>query len=67
MASRFLAGQHPELGTVYAAIDPEARFTTPAVRPSRFAASLAPFCCEEAARAALKGAGAVEAEADGGR
>ena len=59
MSAHFLTGTHPELGTVYAAIDPSARYTTPAVRPSRLAAVLAPFCCEEAARAALRGAGAA--------
>jgi hypothetical protein len=45
-------------GTLYAAVDPTARFVTPAVKEMRFASLLSPFADEAAARAALEAAGA---------
>ncbi len=55
---KYLTGQHPEKGQMFAAIDVRARFTEAAVAPLRFAAFLTPFASEGAARAALEAAGA---------
>lgn len=57
--ARIIAAHHPELGAMFAAVDPSARFTTPGLRPSRFAAQLAPFRDERDAIAALNSAGAT--------
>ena len=57
MSSRVITGEHPERGTLWAAIDPAARFIVPGVKESRFAARLAPFTDEASARVALKAAG----------
>jgi hypothetical protein len=60
----FLIGQHPRRGALWAAIDPQARFTKAEVADRRFSAYLAPFTSEEAARAALGAAGAQHIEAE---
>lgn len=58
MPSRVLQAEHPERGTLFAAVDPSVRFIEGGVRGSRFAARLAPFPDEASARQALKSAGA---------
>lgn len=58
----FIEATHPELGRIFAAVDGSARFTTAELRPSRFAASLAPFPDEAAALFALARIGATVAE-----
>lgn len=59
MNEPLITGRHPELGLMYAAIDPDVRFVEPAVRASKLGARLAPFRSEDEARAALEAAGAV--------
>lgn len=54
-----LIGRHPELGSVFAAVDSEARFVRGEIRPSKLGALLAPFRNATEARAALKAAGAA--------
>lgn len=56
--TRLIIARHPELGPMFAAIDPMARFTTPSVSPSKLSAHLAPFPDENAASIALEAAGA---------
>jgi hypothetical protein len=53
-----IEADHPQLGRLFAAVDPSVRFVTGRVEGSRFAALLAPFQTAEAARAALAEAGA---------
>jgi hypothetical protein len=60
----FLIGQHPRRGALWAAIDPQVRFTKAEVADRRFSAYLAPFPSEAAARAALAAAGAQHIEAE---
>lgn len=54
--------KHPTLGTIFAAVDSAVRFTPPRIGDTRFGAVLTPFATEEAARAALRAAGAEPAE-----
>lgn len=54
-----LVGRHPELGDAFAAFDRKARFTVPAIAPTKFAAWLKPFGSREDATAALETAGAT--------
>jgi hypothetical protein len=61
--TRVLSSEHPDRGTLYAAVDPGVRFIVGGVRESRFAARLAPFADEASARQALEGAGKPLAEA----
>lgn len=56
---QIVIARHPELGLMYAGVDPSVRFTEPGVQASRLGATLAPFPTEEAAKAALKAAGAT--------
>lgn len=65
MSGRFLTGSHPEHGRMWAAIDPQVRFTTPQLRPSRLGAMLAPYPSEEAARAAFASSGIEPDRANG--
>lgn len=55
--SPVITAQHPSRGTLYAAIEPTARFVRPEVRDSRFGARLAPFASINDAKAALTAAG----------
>jgi hypothetical protein len=55
---RLLTATHPELGMLWAAVDPFVHHIEGAVRESRFAARLAPFRSEADAKAALSEAGA---------
>lgn len=57
-SSSLIAGRHPTLGVLYAAVDPEARYVQPKVSELRFAALLTPFRSEAEAEAALIEAGA---------
>lgn len=57
MGKRFLTAEHPEHGTLWAAIDPDAHHLDSRVAQRRFAAFLAPFRSEEEAAAALLEAG----------
>ena len=57
-APRFLTGRCPS-GLLWAAIDANVNYLQPRIAESRFAAYLAPYRSEEAARAAL-----IEACAD---
>ena len=58
----FLIGTHPERGQLWVAIDANAHHLQPRVGERRFAAYLAPYPNEEAARRALIGAGAQSIE-----
>lgn len=58
VASGVVAGRFADLRPAYAAFDGSARFVTGGVRPSRFAAQLAPFRSQAEAEAALLAAGA---------
>jgi hypothetical protein len=58
----FLIGRHPDRGLLWASIDPSARFLAAEIAQQRFAAYLAPFTSEDAARAALTAAGAERIE-----
>ncbi len=64
---RFLIGQHPDQGELWAAIDTQAHHLHPGVRERRFAAYLSPYPSEEAARHALIAAGAMHIEREAGR
>ncbi len=55
---RYLSGRHPERGRLWAAVDGNALFTSPEVRPSRVGSMLAPYPTAEGAEAALNAAGA---------
>jgi hypothetical protein len=54
-----LTGNHPERGTLWAAIDPTVHHVEGAVRETRFGARLAPFKNIEEAEAALIAVGAA--------
>lgn len=56
---KYLVGEHPERGRLWAAVDPECISTTGRVEDLRFAAFLAPFKSAEEARSALIAAGGV--------
>jgi hypothetical protein len=56
--SKIISGEHPMLGTLYAAVDPEARYVQPKVSELRFAAMLTPYRSAAEAEAALIEAGA---------
>ena len=60
---RFLIDKHPDQGLL-AAIDPHVRFTGSQIGETRFGGYLKPFPCEDAAREALRGAGAANIEAE---
>ncbi len=60
--SFIFSGEHPTLGTLYAAVDPSARYVTGRVSELRFAAMLTPFKAVADAEAALAEAGAVLAQ-----
>ena len=62
---QFLTGKHPTRGLLWASIDPNVNYLEPRITEGRFAAYLAPFRSEEAARAALSEAGATHIEAEG--
>lgn len=64
---KFLTGRHPERGLLWASIDPNVNYLEPRISEGRFAAYLAPFRSEEAARAALLETGAIQIEAEAGR
>jgi hypothetical protein len=64
---RFLIGRHPARGLLWVAVDPKVNFLEPQITESRFAAYLAPYTSEEAAREALIAAGAVNIEAEQGK
>ncbi|WP_422057973.1 hypothetical protein [Sphingomonas sp.] len=53
MRGPVLTAEHPTRGHLFAAVDPAARFVTPAVEATRFAARLKPFANEADAQAAL--------------
>ena len=55
--TRFLTASHPQRGTVWAAYDPDALCTAPAVCDRRFSAYVAPHKSQDLARAALIDAG----------
>jgi hypothetical protein len=61
---KFLTGKHPQRGLLWAAIDGNVNYLEPRITETRFAAYLAPFASEEAAREALSRAGAVNIEAE---
>jgi hypothetical protein len=54
MRPNFISAKHPELGRLWAAIDPTARFTEPQLRETRLGAMLAPFGTEAEALAAFR-------------
>jgi len=60
----FLTGRHPRRGVLWAAIDANVHYLEPQVTETRFAAYLAPFTDEQAARSALTAAGAKHVEAE---
>jgi hypothetical protein len=53
-----ISGKHNALGTLFAAVDPSARYVQPKVAELRFAALLTPFNTVAEAEAALSEAGA---------
>jgi hypothetical protein len=57
MSTSFLTGKLPNSGIVWAAFDPDALCTAPAVTSRRFSAYVAPHKTEAAARSALIDAG----------
>ncbi len=57
-AARYVIGEHPQLGRLWAAIDPAAHHVEGRVAERRFSAFLAPFKSHEEAVAALLAAGA---------
>lgn len=58
-ASNLLAAEHPERGTLWAAVDPSVHHIEGRVAELRFGARLAPFKSHEEAQAALVAAGCV--------
>lgn len=60
-----ISAVHPTRGTLFAAVDPSARYCKPLACEMKFAAMLAPYPTAEAARAAAADAGAVLAEGGG--
>ncbi|MGZ2410751.1 hypothetical protein ACUXST_000148 [Sphingomonas sp. F9_3S_D5_B_2] len=63
-APKFLIGKHPNRGLLWAAVDPNARFTGSELGETRFAGYLRPYCDEQSARDALTAAGATNIEAE---
>lgn len=59
LASLTISGALPDGSTLYAAVDPTARYCKPLPCKIKLAALLAPFTSLRAARAALEAAGAV--------
>lgn len=59
-STAILTGDHPERGTLYAAIDAGAHHVTGRVADRRFGAFLSPFASMEAAQAALAAEGCRE-------
>ncbi len=57
-AARYVIGEHPQLGQLWAAIDPAVHHVEGRVAERRFSAFLAPFKSREDAEAALTAAGA---------
>jgi hypothetical protein len=64
---KFLIGKHPDRGLLWASVDPNVNYLEPRITEGRFAAYLAPYRSEDAAREALLGAGATHIEAEAGR
>jgi hypothetical protein len=60
--TRIITAEHPKMGTLYAAIDPRVHHVAGRVAERRFGAFLAPFPDEICAIAALRAAGAKNAE-----
>jgi hypothetical protein len=63
----FLTGRHPDRGLLWASVDPNVNYLEPHITEGRFAAYLAPYRSEDAAREALGEAGATHIEAEAGR
>ena len=61
---RFLVGRHPDRGLLWASVDANVNYLEPRLTEGRFAAYLAPFTSEDAARAALIAAGAEHIEVE---
>ncbi len=61
----FVTAEHPERGTLWAAIDEQAHHLTGKVAERRFGAFLAPFQSREQAAAALRLAGCAMERANG--
>lgn len=57
LANNLLTASHPELATLWAAVDPSVHHIEGGVRGSRFGARLAPFKTHAEAEAALIAAG----------
>lgn len=55
--SRFVTATHPDLGMLWAAVDPETHHTEGRVAERRFAAFLSPFKSRSEAEAALIASG----------
>jgi hypothetical protein len=62
--ARFLIGQHPDRGLLWASIDEQMHHVESAIGETRFSGYLKPFPREDAARAALRAAGAVNIEVE---
>ena len=58
-SANLIAARHPEVGQLFAAVDPAARYCESKVAKMRFAALLTPFRSEADALAALTAAGAT--------
>lgn len=58
-ASNLLTAEHPERGTLWAAVDPSVHHIEGRVSDMRFGARLAPFRSRAEAVAALEAAGAI--------
>jgi hypothetical protein len=54
MRPLFIPAKHPQLGRLWAAVDPGVRFTEPQLRETRMGAMLAPFLSEAEALAAFQ-------------
>ena len=59
---KFLVGKQPNGGLLWASVDPNVNYLEPRLTESRFAAYLAPFTSEDAARAAMRDPGAKQIE-----
>ena len=62
--AKFLIGRHPDRGLLWASVDEHVNHLEPRITEGRFAAYLAPFRFEDAARAALLATGATNIEAE---
>jgi hypothetical protein len=62
--AKFLIGRHSKRGLLWASIDEHVNYLEPRITEGRFAAYLAPFRSEDAARAALLETGAIYIEAE---